>query len=187
MAVTDHWVVFDLIGVLAEPSWRDIASLAPSEWDAFKVGRTSEEEFWSGKHQKTYRKLLGFRTDRLNYLRALKDRGYRVCVATNFSAKWLDYLLEKIPDRDLFDARCVSDEVKAAKPAPEFWAKLGDRVGPGSIFIDDRRENCKAAEGAGFRSVWAHPACRLEEEVERLLSGPQARATKKDSHRQTSV
>lgn len=163
-----NWIVFDLIGVLAEPSWRDIAARKSDAWDKFKVGQESEHAFWSTEHQRVYRSLLSFRLDRLQLVRGLKSRGFKVAVATNFSRAWLDHLLNPI-ERDLFDARIISEDVRVAKPAQEFWRKVLEYAPAGSLFVDDRKENCEAAARAGFTSIWAHPACSLEREVYRLL------------------
>lgn len=167
---SERWVVFDLIGVLAEPSWRDVTVRKLEDWDAFKTGARKEDEFWSTDEKDVYLTLLDFRRDRLEYVRKLKRRGFKVAVATNFARAWLDHLLQKIGDPDLFDARIISEEVKVAKPHQEFWDRVLDKAPPGSIFVDDQRENCRATEQAGLRSIWAHPACWLEDEIEHALS-----------------
>lgn len=170
-ADSERWVVFDLIGVLAEPSWRDISARRLEDWDAFKTGARTEDAFWSDDEKRVYRTLLSFRQDRLDYVRQLKRRGYKIAVATNFARAWLDHLLDKVGDRDLFDARIVSEEVGVAKPHDGFWSVVLDKAPKRSIFVDDRKENCVAAEKAGLHSIWAHPACSLEDEVDRLLAG----------------
>lgn len=169
-ADSERWVVFDLIGVLAEPSWRDISASKTEDWDAFKTGTRTEDAFWSTKEKEVYRTLLSFRRDRLAYVHRLKERGYKIAVATNFAGAWLDHLLAKIGEPDLFDARIVSEEVGVAKPAEDFWKVVLDKAPSCRVFIDDSKENCAAAQRAGLRAVWAHPACPLEEEIEPLLS-----------------
>jgi HAD superfamily hydrolase (TIGR01509 family) len=167
--VKERWVVFDLIGVLAGPSWREIVPEDTSKWRSFRLGESSEALFWDATHAATYREVLSFRSDRRAYVERLKARGLKICVATNFSAEWLDHLLAKSEAGALFDARVVSAEVKVAKPDPAFFAEVRRYAPRGSIFVDDQKENCAAAARAGLRAIWAHPGCAVEEEVERLL------------------
>jgi HAD superfamily hydrolase (TIGR01509 family) len=167
--VKERWVVFDLIGVLAEPSWREIAPQAASRWRSFKLGESAEAMFWDAAHAAAYRKVLSFRSDRRAYVERLKARGLKICVATNFSGEWLRDLLLKSEAGALFDARVVSAEVKVAKPDPAFFAEVLCHAPRGSIFVDDQEENCRAAERAGFRVIFAYPGCAVEAEVERLL------------------
>lgn len=170
----EKWVVFDLIGVLAEPSWRDIADKSPEAWNKLKHGRLAEADFWSSDEQDLYRTLLSFRDDRLDLVRRLKKRGFRVCVATNFSSEWLTTLLATVDDDRIFDQKVVSAEINAAKPERAFFEEVLRHAPKGSVFVDDQKHNCDAAREAGFRSIWAHPACQLEEELERALAKPES-------------
>jgi HAD superfamily hydrolase (TIGR01509 family) len=168
--VSARWVVFDLIGVLAEPSWREVAKVDADKWRAFKLGQSAESAFWGAELAAAYRKVLSFRGDRLAYVRRLKARGQRVCLATNFSGEWLRDLLAKSGAAALFDARVVSAEIKAAKPDPAFFAEVRRYAPAGSIFVDDQEPNCAAATREGFQAIFAYPGCGVEEEVELRLA-----------------
>jgi HAD superfamily hydrolase (TIGR01509 family) len=174
--VKERWLVFDLVGVLAEPSWREIVRSEGCEWRSYKLGERGEAAFWDAAHAAAYRKVLSFRSDRLAYVRALKERGYRICLATNFSGEWLGALLAKSGAGGLFDARVVSAEIGAAKPDPAFWEEVLRHAPRGSIFVDDQKANCDSAARAGFLVIFAYPGCAVEAEVERLLlsSAPSA-------------
>lgn len=165
----ERWIVFDLIGVLAEPSWREIATFDWDAWRAYRRGEITEATFWDAAHAAAYRRVIGFRADRLSLVRALKAKGHRVALATNFSREWLSALLAKGGDFALFDAEIVSSEVGAAKPDPAFFAALTRRVPRGSIFIDDQKANCDAAVRAGLRAIFAYPGFSVEAEIDRLL------------------
>jgi len=164
------WVVFDLIGVLAEPSWRD---LVPEEseylerWNLLRKGCLAEQAFWTERMQDLYRSLLAFRPARLELVRALKRQGYEIAIATNFSSGWLDKLLGSLSgsDRELFSGFVVSDREGVAKPDEEFFARVKRFAPAGSVFIDDRLANCDAARRAGYRAIWAHPGVELEREI----------------------
>lgn len=165
-------IVFDLIGVLAEPSWREIVPPDIATWRRFRVGEIPESAFWSSAHAAAYRRVLSFRRDRIAYVERLRARGYRICLATNFFAGWLAALLEQREERAearLFDFLVVSSEIGAAKPDASFFAEVRRSAPAGSVFVDDQKSNCEAAARAGLRPVHAYPGRDIEGEVERLL------------------
>lgn len=167
----DTWIVFDLIGVLAEPSWRDLYAEPDLErWSAFKRGEYPEEEFWEERLASLYRAMLRFRADRLALVRSLHANGYRICIATNFSTEWYKVLLDQLKDRELFEQAVISSEIGVAKPERGFWNVLLEKVPRGSIFVDDRKENCEAAREAGFRPVWAYLGAPVREKIDELLA-----------------
>ena len=166
----DTWVVFDLIGVLAEPSWREtVDDPSLDNWESFRLGKKAEGDFWSRASAEAYRKMLRFRSDRIVLVQHLRDKGLKVCVATNFSKEWYDTLVSQLHDKSLFADRVISAEIGVAKPDAGFFVELKKHVPEGTIFVDDKKYNCDAARKAGFRSVWAHPGARVEEQIERLL------------------
>ena len=164
------WIVFDLIGVLAEPSWRELGG-APDlgAWASLKTGLLDESDFWDEEQARHYRSLLAFRPERLRLLRGLKERGYRICVATNFHADWVEPLKRSVPS-DLVSAWVVSSDIKVAKPSADFWQRVLETVPPGTVVVDDRRDNCESARRAGLRCLWAHPAAQVERDLEALLA-----------------
>jgi FMN phosphatase YigB (HAD superfamily) len=173
-----RWVVFDLIGVLAGPSWRDTVPQPDLErWAQFRVGAITESEFWSADSAARYRSLLTFRLDRLDLASRLQRGCFRIAVATNFCRSWLDALLETVPSPP-FDAYVVSSEIGVAKPDARFWEHLRGFVPEGSLFIDDQHRNCEAAKLAGFRSLWAHTSADLDAELSDLLALETVRPTR---------
>jgi HAD superfamily hydrolase (TIGR01509 family) len=168
---SDSWVVFDLIGVLAEPSWRELVlKTRDYRWDDLKHGIVDEDEFWDHRSRDLYRNLLRFRPDRLDLVRELRSKGLRICVATNFSSSWIATLIPQLGGENLVDAWIVSAEVKACKPEVRFWSCVLDVVPPGTLFIDDNLNNCVAARSAGLRTLWAHPGVGLADELHRRLN-----------------
>jgi len=152
-------------------SWREIVAAPDLErWHAFRCGKCSEDDFWSQDLAALYRALLGFRSDRLELVQDLRRRGYHICVATNFSTGWYDTLLARLPDKSLFAGRIISSEIGVAKPERGFWQALLQKVPEGSVFIDDQKENCDAADRAGLRAVWAYPGAPVREHIEALLT-----------------
>ncbi|MEZ4381994.1 MAG: HAD-IA family hydrolase [Nannocystaceae bacterium] len=150
-------IIFDLIGVLAEPSWRELSAAATIDrWRLLKTGAAAEADFWSAQEAAAYRRALRIRPDRLALLRGLRARGVRIVAASNLAAAWADHL-SMSPGGSLIDAWVISARVGAAKPDPRFFAALAAVAPRGARFIDDTPANCAAAAAAGFDAAWAWP------------------------------
>lgn len=161
-------VVFDLIGVLAGPSWRAmVVAPDPAAWRRLRVGAIAEEAFWSEDAGRVYRAALGLRGDRVALLGRLRARGLRIVIASNFAAAWAAVIRARMP-AGLVDRWQFSGEIGVAKPDPEFFARLG--VPGGTIVVDDQRENVAAATRAGLRGILAGPGVDLEAAIERGLA-----------------
>jgi hypothetical protein len=110
-------IVFDLIGVLAAPSWRE---LCPADhltlWSRLKIGAATEAEFWSDEAGRAYRAALNLRRARLDLLARLRARDIAIVIASNFAAAWLPTIRERMP-AGLVDRWLVSGELGVAKPA----------------------------------------------------------------------
>lgn len=163
-------IVFDLIGVLAEPSWRELARApAGAAWGALKTGRIDEAAFWSPAEAAAFRRALAFRANRLRLLARLRAAGLRIVVATNFHRPWVDVLQDSLHNPTLIDHWIISGELGVAKPAPAFFARVRELAPLGSLFIDDTPANCRAAERAGLTPLWAWPGSDLDGRIDALL------------------
>lgn len=167
-------IVFDLIGVLAEPSWRELARApASAAWIALKTGRIGEADFWSPAEAAAFRRGLAFRADRLRLLARLRAAGLRIVVATNFHRPWVDVLQDSLQGGAhgpaLIDHWLISGELGVAKPAPAFFARVRELAPEGSLFIDDTPANCEAAARAGLRPLWAWPGSDLDGRIDAAL------------------
>ncbi len=163
-------VVFDLIGVLAGPSWRELCPTPDlAAWDRFKVGACGEASFWSQEAAAAYRAALGLRRDRVALLARLRAQGAAIVVASNFAAPWLATVRERVP-AGLVDHWLVSGELGVAKPAAGFWAALRSVVPAGSVVVDDQRRNCEAASRHGFRGLWAPPGADPADLIDAALA-----------------
>lgn len=103
-------------------------------------------------------------------LRALRDRGVRVVALTNWSAETFHHLEEVHPDiLGLFDDVVVSGEEGVAKPDPQIFEILSDRLGgpvDGVFYVDDSVANVAAARAAGMDAVHFTDAAALRKELE---------------------
>lgn len=159
-------IVFDLIGVLAAPSWRELYPADHLEdhltlWSRLKIGAATEAEFWSDEAGRAYRAALALRRARLDLLARLRARDIAIVIASNFAAAWLPTIRERMP-AGLVDRWLVSGELGVAKPAAGFWTALRRHVPAGTLVVDDQRANCAAATRAGLRGLWAPAGAPLD-------------------------
>ncbi|WAS89605.1 HAD family hydrolase [Nannocystis punicea] len=169
-------VAFDLIGVLAEPSWREIDRAPDRErWHRLRVGAIEEEAFWDPASAAAYRACLRLRSDRLALVSRLRARGHRIALATNFARAWLAVIRERLGGSGLVDHWLCSAELGVAKPDPGFWAHLR-ALAPAVVVVDDQTANIAAARAAGLTAVWALPGADLEARLLAAIGagGPQA-------------
>ncbi|HEY8379311.1 MAG TPA: HAD-IA family hydrolase, partial [Nannocystis sp.] len=163
-------VAFDLIGVLAEPSWREIDPDPDRErWRLLRIGAIEEDDFWDSSAAAAYRACLHLRPERLALLVELRARGHRIAVATNFARAWIPVVRARLPDPALVDLWLVSGELGVAKPDPRFWAPLC-RLGAPIVVVDDQPANLASARAAGLRAVWALPGADLRARLLAALS-----------------
>jgi len=84
---------------------------------------------------------------------ALQDAGYAVHLGSNQEARRAAYLTGELGYEDLFDACFFSCDLGAAKPEPEFFAGVLDRLdcsAPEVLFVDDHEANVVAARECGL-------------------------------------
>ena len=132
-------------------------------WDALHLGGTSPYQFW---------KMLGFTQDTARiealYLETIaidKDfyafahatRGkYKLGLLSNDVSHWNAYLRQRFALNPLMDAITVSGDIGIAKPNPQIFAHMAEKLGvPPSacLLVDDAPYNVLAAQAAGMQSV----------------------------------
>lgn len=167
-------VIFDLMGtILVDPyrqaieasTRRPLAQVSrerdPDAWPAFEVGAIDEAVFarrfyadgrpfdvatFHRVRRAGYRYLPGMR----ELLDDLAGRAERH-LATNYPV-WLDELLVRFGLADRLEAVWASCRLGARKPDPTFFQHMLQAVGADPaecLFVDDRPENCDAAEALG--------------------------------------
>ena len=163
-------IAFDLIGVLAEPSWREVDGAPDLErWRRLRVGAIEEHDFWDSSAAAAYRQCLRLRRDRLGMLARLRARGHRIALTTNFARAWLAVVRERLPAPSPIDLWLCSGELGVAKPDPRFWAHLRGHADV-VLVIDDQRRNVDGARAAGLAAVWALPGADLEARIAAALA-----------------
>jgi len=89
-------------------------------------------------------------------LRATKEIGLRVVLATSASAKEVEHLTKAIGADDAVDAVTTKDDVEASKPAPDVVqsALAAGDVDPGAaVFVGDTVWDVEAARKAGLDCI----------------------------------
>jgi HAD superfamily hydrolase (TIGR01509 family) len=103
-------------------------------------------------------------------LRAVKERGIRVVLATSAEKSDLDSLREAIDADDAIDAVTSAEEVEGAKPAPDLFCvalELAGTAAEDTVVVGDTVWDVKAAKRAGLPcvAVTSGGICRSELEA----------------------
>ncbi len=106
-------------------------------------------------------------TQTVEIIRTLKQRKNRVVCGTNtIDSHWKNHM--ERGDYSYFDQTYASCFMGISKPHPDFWNIIltAEKALPEeTVFIDDRIENCRAAEALGIKAVHFINAAQLKEEL----------------------
>jgi putative hydrolase of the HAD superfamily len=108
----------------------------------------------------------------IDYMRALKERGYRMAICTNNVREWEPLWRAKLPVDEIFSVVVDSGFVGMRKPEPEIYALTLERLGvapDGALFVDDVELNCQAARALGMHAVWFRSTDQAIAEIESAL------------------
>ena len=108
----------------------------------------------------------------IDYMRALRERGYRMAICTNNVREWDARWRAMLPVDEIFDVVVDSAFVGARKPEREIYTITLTRLGvaaDAALFVDDVEINCDAARELGIRSVWFRSTEQAIEEIETAL------------------
>lgn len=154
-------------------------------WAEAEIGRLTEEEFWqeaardlgldSGEARQMARDLWASWQVDPNVL-ALVDkarRRFQVAMLSNATDALEDALAHTYRIADRFDPIIVSARYGIAKPAPEIYHLLLEKLDAKPqevVFIDDRAENIAAAAALGMHVIWFLNPSELERQLASYLS-----------------
>jgi len=102
-----------------------------------------------------------------NFLTELKNAGIKMAMATSATVQDIDFILDRIPIRDDFDAIVNSTMVSKPKPNPQIFLKAAEKLGSkpaNCIVFEDSLAGIKAGNAAGMKVVaitTGHPASAL--------------------------
>jgi putative hydrolase of the HAD superfamily len=92
----------------------------------------------------------------LEYLRSLRERGYRLALLTNNVREWEPRWRAMLPVDELFEVVVDSAFVGVRKPDPAIYRLTCDRLGvepERCLFVDDIQANCAAAAELGMTAI----------------------------------
>ena len=105
----------------------------------------------------------------LDILAELKLTGkYRIATLNNESRELNEHRLDAFKLRSLFDYFICSGYVHEMKPLPGIYKSAIDISGypaGSALFIDDKQENCEAAEALGMQAIWFKSPEQLSAEL----------------------
>ncbi len=93
----------------------------------------------------------------IDYMRSLRERGYKLAICTNNVREWEPLWRRMLPVDEIFDVVVDSAFVGSRKPERRIYELTLDRLGveaPAALMIDDVELNCQAARDLGIRTVW---------------------------------
>jgi HAD superfamily hydrolase (TIGR01509 family) len=182
--------IFDCFGVLTTDHWKEfVATLPPDQIEEaralnykYDAARLNELEFMeavkelTGRLPQAVEKLLDneiIKNDQLlEYIKRLKP-SYKVGMLSNIGSNWIRDKFLDSDEQGLFDEMVFSYEVGLAKPDPEIFQLMADRLGESSVdcvFIDDSQGHCAAAAKVGMRTVIYENFEQLKRELKPLLA-----------------
>jgi FMN hydrolase / 5-amino-6-(5-phospho-D-ribitylamino)uracil phosphatase len=145
-------------------------------WIDFELGNIDEAEFArrfsaDGTQAYTMRDIIWNRYRWLDgmqeLLLSLRAQGHTICTLSNYPS-WYHELDRRVQLSNYVDHHFVSYKLRARKPSPEAYTiplKTMKCTPEHAIFIDDRPENCEAAQRLGIRAIQFHNAPQLKEEL----------------------
>jgi putative hydrolase of the HAD superfamily len=106
------------------------------------------------------------------FMRALRERGYRMAILTNNVREWEPLWRSMLPVDELFELVVDSGFEGVRKPDPRIYELTLERLGvaaDATLFLDDMEINCDAARGLGMQAVWFRSNAQAIADVERTL------------------
>ena len=109
----------------------------------------------------------------LDFMRGLRDQGYKLGICTNNVREWEPLWRAKVPVDEIFSVVVDSAFVGSRKPEPRIYEITLERLGvtaAAALLIDDIEINCTAARDLGMHAVWFRDTDQAIAETEEQLS-----------------
>lgn len=108
----------------------------------------------------------------IDYMRELRERGYKLAICTNNVREWEARWRAMLPVDEIFDVVVDSAFVGARKPEPRIYEITLERLGTApeaTLFIDDVEINCQAAQELGMATIHFRSTDQAIEAIEAEL------------------
>ena len=157
---SDEWLMLDR-GTISQPE-------AVEKWQQ----RNPELKEEIAEVMAGWEKILTLKNDSLEILKSLAEKNYNLYILSNFHKKAFKYVNQKYDFFKYFDDRVISAEVQMVKPEAQIYDYLlneFDLNPEETLFIDDSKENIKAALEKKIRVIHFKDAESLSEELNLYL------------------
>lgn len=193
-------IIFDIGNVLADFCWREMlrgrgmseemiervgrASVESPLWGEFDRGVWTPKEIMqafiqrdpeiSGELHLAFDDIHGMvkiKDYAIDWVKELKDKGYRVWYLSNFSRKAEVECADSLAFLPYMDGGILSYREKMVKPNPAIYRLLLERytLQPEEcVFIDDTAVNVEAAEALGIKGIVFRDQAQAKEELRML-------------------
>ena len=157
--------LFELeIGKLSEAQFLEALSIELSE----QLGRSVSMHDFAAR----FFEHLHPNEPMIDYMRGLRDRGYKLGICTNNVREWEPLWRAKLPVDEIFSVVVDSAFVGSRKPEPRIYEITLERLGvpaQAALLIDDVEHNCTAARELGMRAVWFRDTDQAIAEIDQQL------------------
>jgi putative hydrolase of the HAD superfamily len=109
----------------------------------------------------------------IDYMRGLRERGYKLAICTNNVREWEARWRAMLPVDEIFDVVVDSAFVGSRKPEPRIYEITLERLGTAAgatLFVDDVEINCQAARELGMQAIHFRSTEQAIEAIEAALS-----------------
>jgi putative hydrolase of the HAD superfamily len=109
----------------------------------------------------------------IDYLRELRERGYKLAICTNNIREWEARWRAMLPVDEIFDVVVDSAFVGSRKPEPRIYEITLERLATppeATLFIDDVEVNCEGARALGMGAIHFRSTDQAIEDIEAALS-----------------
>ena len=108
----------------------------------------------------------------IDYMRGLRERGYKLAICTNNVREWEGRCRAMLPVDEIFDVVVYSAFVGSRKPEPRIYEITLERLGAApeeAVFIDDVELNCEGARQLGITAIRFRSTEQAIEQIEAAL------------------
>jgi putative hydrolase of the HAD superfamily len=108
----------------------------------------------------------------IDYMRGLRERGYKMAICTNNIREWEQLWRAMLPVEEIFDVVVDSAFVGSRKPEPRIYKITLERLGASpeaAVFIDDIEANCEGARRLGMHAIRFRSTDQAIEDIEAAL------------------
>jgi putative hydrolase of the HAD superfamily len=109
----------------------------------------------------------------IDYMRGLRERGYKLAICTNNVKEWEARWRAMLPVEEIFDVVVDSAFVGSRKPDPLIYEITLERLGTApeaTLFVDDVELNCQGARKLGMEAIHFRSTEQTIEAIEAALS-----------------